>query len=378
MKTRVLLLAAAITSSNLALADDNAQLKAEIEALKAQLNSLADTVEQQGAASQNSGVNIGGYGEMHLNLANGKSNEIDYHRFVLFFSKEFNERTRFFSEFELEHSLAGDGKPGEVELEQAYIEYDLNANTRAKAGLFLIPVGILNETHEPDTFYGVERNSVENKIIPTTWWEGGAGLSGKIADGLSYDVAMHSGLESLDGNLRSGRQKVAEAKANKAAYTARVKYTAVPGLELAATLQYQDDLLQGNGPKEIGARLIETHAIYQNNGFELRALYAQWDLDKDINALNAANAIDGGEGASKQTGFYVEPSYRMNDVGVFYRNSGWDTNAGDRTDSKFERHDVGVNYWLAETVVFKADYYRQKEAGDLAATGYNLGVGYSF
>ncbi|UXD88487.1 porin [Thalassolituus hydrocarboniclasticus] len=370
MKTRALLLAAAITSSNLALADDNAQLKAEIEALKAQLNSLADTVEQQGAASQNSGVNIGGYGEMHLNLANGKGNEIDYHRFVLFFSKEFNERTRFFSEFELEHSLAGDGKPGEVELEQAYIEYDLNANTRAKAGLFLIPVGILNETHEPDTFYGVERNSVENKIIPTTWWEGGAGLSGKIADGLSYDVAMHSGLESLDGNLRSGRQKVAEAKANKAAYTARVKYTAVPGLELAATLQYQDDLLQGNGPKEIGARLIETHAIYQNNGFELRTLYAQWDLDKDINTVTS--------GASKQTGFYVEPSYRMNDVGVFYRNSGWDTNAGDRTDSKFERHDVGVNYWLAETVVFKADYYRQKEAGDLAATGYNLGVGYSF
>jgi len=376
MKTRALLLAAAITSSNLALADDNAQLKAEIEALKSQLNSLADTVEQQGAATQNSGVNIGGYGEMHLNLANGKDNKIDFHRFVLFFSKEFNERTRFFSEFELEHSLVGgapdgeDGKPGEVELEQAYIEHDLSANTRAKAGLFLIPVGILNETHEPDTFYGVERNSVENKIIPTTWWEGGAGLSGKIADGLSYDVAMHSGLATDNGKLRSGRQKVAEAKANKAAYTARVKYTAVPGLELAATLQYQDDLLQGGGPKEIGARLIETHAVYQNNGFELRALYAQWDLDKDINTVNA--------GASKQTGFYVEPSYRMNDVGVFYRNSGWDTKAGDRTDSKAERHDVGVNYWLAETVVFKADYYREKAAGDLAATGYNLGVGYSF
>jgi hypothetical protein len=345
MKTRALLLAAAITSSNLALADDNAQLKAEIEALKSQLNSLADTVEQQGVASQSNGVHIGGYGEMHLNLVNGKDNEIDFHRFVLFFSKEFNERTRFFSEFELEHSLAGEGKKGEIELEQAYIEHDLSASTRAKAGLFLIPVGILNETHEPETFYGVERNSVENKIIPTTWWEGGAGLSGKIADGLSYDVAMHSGLNTATGELRNGRQKVSEAPANKAAYTARVKYTAVPGL-------------------------IETHAVYQSNGFELRALYAQWDLDKDINTLNA--------GASKQTGFYVEPSYRMNDVGVFYRNSGWDTKAGDRTDSRFERHDVGVNYWLAETVVFKADYYRQKEAGDLDETGYNLGVGYSF
>lgn len=375
MTFRSLPLAAAIIAVGSALtvsvnAAENAELQAEIDALKAQLNSLADTVEQQAVATHGNGVNIGGYGEMHLNLANGDDNEIDYHRFVLFYSKEFNERTRFFSEFELEHSLAGEGKPGEVELEQAYIEHDLNANTRAKAGLFLIPVGILNETHEPDTFYGVERNNVEKNIIPTTWWEGGAGLSGKITDGLSYDVAMHSGLSSTDGKLRKGRQKVAEAPANKAAYTARVKYTAMPGLELAATVQFQDDLLQGSAAKEISARLIETHAVYQNNGFELRALYAQWDLDKGINATTA--------GASKQTGFYVEPSYRMNDVGVFYRNSGWDTNAGDRTDSKAGRHDVGVNYWLAETVVFKADYYRENKAGDLAATGYNLGVGYSF
>ena len=104
---------------------------------------------------------LGGYGEMHYsNLDNdldgGKDkDEIDFHRFVLYLSHEFSPRTRLYSELELEHTIAGEGKKGEVELEQAYIEHDLSGSQRLKAGLFLVPVGLLNETHEPDTFYGV-------------------------------------------------------------------------------------------------------------------------------------------------------------------------------------------------------------------------------
>ncbi|MDF1763523.1 MAG: porin [Oleibacter sp.] len=367
------------------MADDAASESnaAQIKALQEQINALADTLDQQSAASSSvsNGVSIGGYGEMHLNLNSGTDNEIDFHRFVLFFGKEFNERTRFFSEFELEHSLAGDGKPGEVELEQAYVEYDIKNSLQAKAGLFLLPIGILNETHEPETFYGVERNNVESRIIPTTWWEGGIALNGDIMPGLRYDVAVHSGLDigqidadgALSGltSLRSGRQKVAEAPANKAAYTARIKYTAIPGLELAASVQYQDDILQSQGDRELGAQLLEAHVVYQNGGFGLRALYAQWELDSFVDDFIA--------GASEQNGYYIEPSYRFNNkVGVFYRNSQWDTAAADSNDSEFSQNDVGVNYWLADTAVLKADYFRQEQAGDLVASGYNLGVGFSF
>ena len=80
---------------------------------------------------------------------------------------------------------------GEIELEQAYVEYDLTENHHAKAGVFLLPVGILNETHEPPTFYGVERNPVESNIIPTTWWAGGIAANGEIAPGWSYDIGVH-------------------------------------------------------------------------------------------------------------------------------------------------------------------------------------------
>ncbi|MCF7982622.1 MAG: porin [Pseudomonadales bacterium] len=336
---------------------------------------LADWVEK---------TSIGGYGEIHYNNqddesgGNNDKDEIDLHRFVLFFGHQFNDKVRFFSELEVEHSLTGGGGPGEVELEQAYIEWDFAANHRAKAGVFLIPVGILNETHEPDTFYGTERNSVEKNIIPATWWEAGAGINGEIAPGLNYDLAFHSGLfidaGAGDYKIRDGRQKAAEAKADDPAFTARLKYTGIQGLELAATLQYQTDVYQSenfNGD-EIDATLFEAHAAYQNGPFALRALYAHWDLDDGINSVKS--------GADEQEGFYIEPSFRLNDkLGFFARYSEWDNQAGASNDTEYDQLDLGLNYWLTPHVVFKLDYQDQDAPnGKTELDGVNLGLGWSF
>ena len=126
------------------------------EEVDAKVEAAGDYVETLTAADAGRArVSIGAYGELHYNELEsdaGDSEEIDFHRFVLFFGHEFTDRIRFFSEFELEHSLAGDGAPGEVELEQAYVDFVINDRLTAKTGLFLMPVGILNETHEPTTF----------------------------------------------------------------------------------------------------------------------------------------------------------------------------------------------------------------------------------
>ncbi|PCI18822.1 MAG: porin, partial [Piscirickettsiaceae bacterium] len=194
---------------------------------------------------------LGGYGELHYNNLSGKGgasdkDEVDFHRFVLFFGHEFNDNIRFFSELELEHSISGDGKNGEVELEQAFIDFDLNENHTARAGLFLLPVGIINETHEPPTFYGTERNPIEKNIVPATWWAAGAGAHGQLGAGFSYDAYVHSGLAVPSSfKIRSGRQKVSKAKANDLAATGRLKYTGIPGLELAISAQYQQNMGQG-------------------------------------------------------------------------------------------------------------------------------------
>ena len=350
-------------------ATEEANVKAEI---------LAENIESQPAVAQ-SATHLGGYGELHINMLEDQvtgeeTNVLDFHRFVMFLSHDFNDRLRFNSELEVEHAYSGDGKPGAVELEQAYVEYDWRPGQSLKAGLFLVPVGILNETHEPPTFYGVERNPVEKNIIPTTWWEGGIAFDGGFGEGFRYDFAVTSGLyTSADDNyaIRAGRQKAAKARFDSQAYTGRLRWLGLPGLELSASVQYQEDITQETDPLAGGAWLYSGHLAWQHKQFGLRALYADWSLDGA-----GPEAI----GADNQSGWYIEPSWRFNDNwGVFARYNSWDNKAGSSSDSEYTQWDIGVNYWLHPNVVFKLDYQDQDAPdGKKELDGWNLGVGYQF
>jgi hypothetical protein len=341
---------------------------------------------QQDNASANLGwwnkTQIGGYGELHYNgLKDSGDDQVDLHRFVLFASHDFNDNIRFFSELEIEHSVAGEGQSGAVEIEQAYVEFDLSDTQQAKAGVFLLPVGIINETHEPAAFFGVERNPVEKNIIPATWWEAGAALNGEIGQGFSYDVAVHSGLNTptTGGDafkIRNGRQKVAKAQADKGAVTGRIKWTGMPGVELASSLQYQQDITQGDFSETVSATLFETHADIRKGPWGLRALYARWDLQG-----TAPKNI----GRDEQMGWYVEPSYRwdtsVGKFGVFARYNTYDNSAGSGsgTDTEFVQYDIGINYWPHSDVVLKADMQFNKDPGAGADDEIlNLGIGYQF
>lgn len=367
-----------------ALEAENQSLKSKLASTEQKVDATTEQVEKVAAAPATSAASwaertrIGGYGELHYNNLDGEGgasdkDEFDFHRFVLFFGHTFNERTRFFSELEVEHALAGEGKKGEVELEQAYVEYDFTPNHRGKAGVFLVPVGILNETHEPPTFYGVERNSVEKDIIPSTWWAGGAALSGQLGDSVSYDFAVHEGLATTSAKSykpRDGRQKTSEANGKNVAYTGRLRWTGVPGLEIAGAIQHQTDITQGLDATAGSANLYELHGIWNQGPFALKALYAQWNLDGSGPASI---------GADKQTGWYVEPSYKLSEQwGVFARYSLWDNRAGDSVGSEKQQVDAGVSYKPHPDVVLKADYQHQDNDGGQNQNGFNLGVGYQF
>jgi hypothetical protein len=371
-----------IAQSALAVTDD------EFNALKEQFNQLAEQVDDN-SKNSSSATTVGGYGELHYNnWSNGQGEtkrELDFHRFVLFVNHEFNDHIRLFTELEIEHAFVEDtengSNDGAVELEQAYVQFDLNEHTKANAGLFLIPVGILNETHEPPTFYGVERNPVEQNIIPTTWWEGGAMLSGNNDSGFSYDIALTSGLDG-GTNIRGGRQKVSKATARNLAATGRVKYTGINGLTLSATAQYQDDMTQDSTDDVDSAILLETHARWNIADFTLTALYANWDIDVKDTAAQEDKDKD------TQNGGYLEASYKLNPAwGVFVRQNQWDN--GGAGDTKKSQTDIGINYWPHENVVIKADYQVQSDYDkfdyDEGTTqtiagfdGFNLGIGYQF
>ena len=345
-------------------------LEQRLDQTEQRLEATADQVESSTTASPFAKTTIGGYGELHYNNYKDTDAKVDFHRFVLFFGHEFTNKLRFFSEFELEHSIAGEGKDGEVELEQAYVEYDYSDTITTKTGLFLVPVGIINETHEPPTFYGVERNGVEKNIIPATWWEAGVAANFKLAPGIAVDTAITSGLNVGDDyKIRGGRQKVSNASAENLAYTGRIKYTAIPGLELAATVQFQTDLAQSAaGVDKAAATLIQAHAIYQVNNFTVRALYAAWNIyGKEAKAL----------GRDEQTGWYVEPSYMFNEkMGAFARYAEYNNEAGASSSDAVESTSVGINYYLHENVVLKADF--EELSGSEDSQGFNLGFGYQF
>ncbi len=372
-----LLGATTIASSAFAQAESVESRIAKLENEIFSLKEATESAPSLSLASWAEKTSIGGYGELHLNLEQDEAAQIDFHRFVIFINHNFNDRIRFVSELEIEHAFL-DGSPdgeigseGAVELEQAYVEADLTDSLQGRAGLFLVPVGILNEIHEPPTFYGVERNTVENRIIPTTWWEGGLALTKKYDSGLTIDTAVTSGLRinANTGNIRSGRQRVSNANAENVAFTARAAYTGIAGLRLTAFAQYNNDILEGSASTESGL-LSGATVEYTNGGFGLKALYARWDID---------GLADTVPGAEDQFGYYIEPSYKFSlgetkALGVFARYEDITDFNSSGEERSYEATTVGVNYWPIDNVVFKADYQFIRDDSDRA----NFGVGYQF
>jgi Phosphate-selective porin O and P len=346
---------------------------------------------------------FGGYGELHYNnyRDGDKKDQIDFHRFVLFYGHKFNDRLRFYSELEVEHALVeGGAESGAVELEQAYIDYRINDAFNVKAGAMLVPLGILNETHEPPTFFGVERNEVESRIIPSTWREAGLGVHGEIVQGLRYDAGIMSSMDAGKFEdpavaVRSLRTELSEAAAHDLAFYGALNYRGIPGLAVGAGVFTGDTGQNGASDaalKNVSGRLLlwDVHAQYRVGGLELRALYARGSLD-DADIITAAAIARSGDTSqiAPETfwGYYVEAGYHFPlgdemELAPFARYERYNTQAsvpsGFSADDKNNERvtTFGVNFKLHPQVVFKADYQDFKE--DPLKDRFNLGLGYMF
>lgn len=367
-----------------------------IQLLKAQINALEEAVKMQGAvqeatmtsvakaAKKFEKIHIGGYGELHYNDtetdAGAKSKSVDAHRFVLFFGYDFNDKVRFRSEFELEHGLVKDTADGtnggEVELEQMYIEIDVTDQTSIQTGVILVPVGIMNETHEPPSFYGVERNDVEKYLIPATWWAAGVKVSHKLNNGLRFEAMISEGLKGTTaGYIRDGRQKSANASANDLAYTARVTYTGIPGLKTSLFYNHQSDFTQDSSDNIEEMDLYGVTAIYNKDGYEVKALHVQADFSgKDETGAFFTAGFD------EHQGTFLEVSKRMGNLGLFVNNS---IVSGEKVSRQYTVMQAGFSYWPQGTnTVLKANFYDKEYSNNNLQTsnsdGFHLGMGYEF
>ncbi len=358
------------------------------------------------------GVSIGGYGEMlYQNSAgtrengtpSGAKDQVDFLRAVFYFGYKFNDRFLFNSEIELEH--AATGQAGSVSVEFAYLDYFLRDGLAARAGLLLVPMGFINELHEPPTFLGTTRPETETAIIPSTWRENGLGVFGEFG-GVSYRAYLVNGLDAVGGNssnasgfgaagLRDGRQKGSKAVAENWAGVVRADYVGLLGLTLGGSV-YLGNSGQGatdSAGAVIGARtfIAEAHAEYRAHGWYLRGLASLADVD-DAARLNAARGFTGSESIGERlVGWYLEAGYDvLRSVATEHQLVPYiryeELNTQDRVPTGFTANpandrsivSLGAMWKPIPNIALKTDYQFHSNQARTGVDQWNVALGYLF
>jgi DtxR family transcriptional regulator, Mn-dependent transcriptional regulator len=342
---------------------------------------------------------LSGYMDFHFNKPEFSEAQLDFHRFVLLVTHTFSEKIRFVGELELEHALVeGLEEKGELELEQAYVDFLLSRSFNVRAGMLLVPIGIINERHEPPVFYGVERPFNDTVIIPTTWFEVGAGVHGEIGRGWRYRAFVVAPLDaaefSAEEGIREGRQKGSEANIGRPAVTGRIEYVALRGLTLGASGWSGKSGFQFRPEFDVPVSVAEFDGRYARRRLELRGQFSQVWID-NAGRLNDALAISVGVNpniARVLRGFYGEAGYRvfsnlsLGEIGAFVRYENFDTQfrmpSGYVGLPEFDRDAwvVGATYWPDPDVAVKFDYsiVRNRSTVIQEPNSLNVGLGWWF
>ena len=325
---------------------------------------------------------IGGYGELHYNRAQQEeaqaSKMLDFHRFVIFLSHNWNEKWSFKSETELEHNFVKSGQ-GELELEQAYINYQKNQGFGFQAGVILASTGLLNEYHEPTTFLSVERPDYAKYIIPTTWFGNGISAYG-LKNGFDYKLTVMEGLDgarfSASSGIRNGRQKGYKANADKLLYNARLAYAGAPGLRIGASFSTNSATV--NDTTENRMTLLELHAK-----LERRNLFAQFEIGSISFGLGEVERAFGyyldlgyNVGALFDTSTKIIPWARLGNYNTASRTK----SGGDSEEAyQFSKMMCGIAVKPLPEIVFKVDYgIKKNKLSNVKTKLFNIGAGYMF
>jgi hypothetical protein len=429
-----------------------ASMRQQIVELKAQNEALSSAQQQQAAQSQpqaaqvavigqtarpasggiSENLSLWGYGEIYYTHPTHvpQDTQFDLARAVFGIGYRFDDRTVFNSEFEVEHAVASAADVGEFEVEQFYVDHQLTPWASIKAGLFLMPFGLLNEHHEPTNYYGVQRNFVETLIIPSTWREGGFNVHGDVAQGLSWNAGVTTGFDLSKWNytpefplyataldiVRSGaaplqatHQELQLANAHDLSQYVALGYYGVPGLNLGAAVSSGKAVKVPAPPNAalLGSQRVtlwEAHARWTPARFDLSALYAHGSIS-NLGKANAANPGSPNPIPSEFYGYFAQAAYGLWEHGdyrlaPFVRWERYDMGSryagtagpvvptglvplsatpgdyGYWPRNQDRVWTVGANFYTTPHVVFKVDYQWFDLNGDLSR--FDLGLGLNF
>lgn len=360
------------------------------------------------------GLSIGGYGEgiYQANVGEKGDNKdnADLERMVLYAGYKFTDRILFNSELEFEHATTGEGdeEKGEVSVEFAALDFFFHKMANVRAGLVLMPMGFINQIHEPPFFFGNHRPEVEQRIIPSTWREVGLGLFGQITPELTYTAYAVNGLDasgfSSDG-IREGRGGGSQAKAENFGFVGRFDYTprALPGVMVGGSAYFgkagQNETFAGQQP-DVFTQLYEGHFQWKYRGLEFRTLGA-WGHIGNADLLSQQSQINHLENpdtaaqiiGAENFGWYAEVGYDVlpwlfkdttQYLAPFVRYERLDTIAKapngfpDDPTKDWQIYQAGIQYKPIPNVVIKADYRNRVAKQGPLSDDFNLGFGFIF
>ena len=302
----------------------NALTDTKIEALASELNSLKEQLvipeteekkSQYGfgpAASKvyakTSGLSLGSYSEFYpgLPLAEEAVSTGDAYRFITYIGYKFSDNVVMNSEIEFEHGTTGgnvNGKAGSVSVEFVYLDFLGPQWLNFRTGLLLVPLGIINEIHEPVTYLTNMRPQTERTLMPSTWRNLGAGLHGALGGGFTYKLYGLNGMagSAFDSSgIRSGRQKGNRVLAEDMAVAARLDWQQGGAFSFGTSAYYGGADHDPTQTAELTHGVAEAHGQIKTAGVLLRALYARsW--------INGAEASV----PTEQEGYYIDAAYDL-------------------------------------------------------------------
>ena len=378
----------------------------------------ADTSFSQNAANtllrndSDKKLTIGTYAQIDYNQQVGDTvrhnGTMDVHRLVLLLAYKFSEKTSFVTEIEFEHVK-------EVFIEQAFLNVQLKDWLNLRGGLMLVPMGIINEYHEPTTFLSVERPLVDKYIVPTTWREIGLGIAGHFNSvSIGYQLYMFNGFlgyengsakfRGIDG-YRKGRQKAAKSVFTFPNLSAKIDYYGIPGLKIglagyigkSGTTSYNnlntsnDIAVQTADSSVVSIAMVGLDARYRFKNILTRGQLI-YSSNKNTAAYNVFGKTDLG---SVLMGYYLELGYNFwslianntkHDLIPFVRYEYYNTQQKVYSDviknPAYNRSDItfGISFKIVEGAVVKADYQIFKTQVEDArnVNVFNMGIGIWF
>lgn len=325
---------------------------------------------------------IGGYGELHYNYektGDGKPKEVlDFHRFVIYIGHAWSEKWSFRSEVELEHNFVKGGQ-GELQLEQAFLNYTYSPHLSVQAGVLLVAASFINEYHEPVFFLSVERPEYAKYIIPTTWFGNGFGAYGFFSV-FDYRLIVMEGLDgskiSPSSGIRSARQKGFKANAEELLFNIRVDYVNIPGLRFGGSFVTTDAIVDDSTKNTVD--IWEIHARYASGGVLVAFEYGDISYQTGDLKRSRGHYFDLGYNIGHPLNWKVKiyPWFRWTDY-----NTAAETSTGGDSEKiyHFQKWLIGLSVFPSDNVVLKADYGVRKRKLDGQETElFNLGIGYNF